>query len=107
MRRLWLLILGVTSLMFTFGTSFADPKRGGDLVHIYGQFPPHFNSAIKSGATLYAGASNIFVGLVEINKNFEAEPYLAKSWEISDDGLTYTFHLEEGTVFHDGKPVTS
>ena len=93
--------------MVAFGSGFAEPQRGGDLVHIYSQFPPHFNSGIKSGATLYAGASNIFVGLVEINENFEAEPYLAKSWEISDDGLTYTFHLEEGTEFHDGKPVTS
>ena len=65
--------------MVAFGSGFAEPQRGGDLVHIYSQFPPHFNSGIKSGATLYAGASNIFVGLVEINENFEAEPYLAKT----------------------------
>ncbi|MDB4264617.1 ABC transporter substrate-binding protein [bacterium] len=100
-------ILGMTAVMFSLTPGFAGPKRGGDLITLYTQIPPHFNSAIKSGATLYAAASNIFVGLVEINENFEAEPYLAKSWEISPDGLTYTFHLEEGTVFHDGKPVTS
>jgi peptide/nickel transport system substrate-binding protein len=33
------------------------------------------------------------------------KPSLAKSWEISDDGLTYTFHLEKGHKFSDGTPV--
>lgn len=35
------------------------------------------------------------------------EPALAESWEISDDGITYTFHLREGVVFSDGTPFTS
>ncbi|MGY6633079.1 MAG: ABC transporter substrate-binding protein [Alkalilacustris sp.] len=32
---------------------------------------------------------------------------LAHSWEVSDDGLTYTFHLKEGVTFCDGKPLTA
>jgi peptide/nickel transport system substrate-binding protein len=35
------------------------------------------------------------------------EPSLAESWEISDDGLTYTFHLRSNVVFSDGTPMTS
>ncbi len=35
------------------------------------------------------------------------EPYLAKSWEVSDDGLSYTFHLQEGVLFHDGTPFNA
>ena len=38
---------------------------------------------------------------------FEWKPYLAKSWEISEDGLTYTFDLVEDAVFADGQPVTA
>jgi len=92
---------------FFLTTGIAGPKRGGDLISLFAQFPPHFNCAIKSGAAIASPCSNVFAALVEINEDWEAVPYLAKSWEISPDGLTYTFHLVEGTVFHDGKPVTS
>lgn len=33
------------------------------------------------------------------------EPYLAESWEVSEDGLTYTFHLKDGFTFEGGNPV--
>jgi ABC-type transport system substrate-binding protein len=36
------------------------------------------------------------LGLVYMDKNFELQPQAAKSWEVSDDGLTWTFHLQEG-----------
>ena len=46
---------------------------------------------------------NIYEGLLKYNKDStEVEPCLAKSWDISDDGLTYTFHLQEGVKFQDG-----
>ncbi|EHQ89733.1 ABC transporter substrate-binding protein [Desulfosporosinus youngiae] len=34
-------------------------------------------------------------------------PWLAKSWDVSDDGRVYTFHLEEKALWHDGKPLTA
>lgn len=89
------------------GTSYAGPKRGGAATFLYWQLPTHFNSAIQSGAAIAAGASNIFVSLVELDGNWHAVPYLAKSWSKSADNLVYTFKLEEGTSFTDGKPVTS
>ncbi|OLP57822.1 ABC transporter substrate-binding protein [Xaviernesmea oryzae] len=50
---------------------------------------------------------NIFEGLVAIDRTGKIVPQLAKSWEISPDGLTYTFHLREGVTFHDGQPFNS
>ena len=35
------------------------------------------------------------------------EPSLAESWDISEDGLTYTFHLRPNVLFSDGTPMTS
>ena len=40
-------------------------------------------------------------------KDSSPAPGLADSWETSDDGLTWTFHLNKDAEWHDGKPVTS
>ena len=46
--------------------------------------------------------ANVFEGLTRFGADGDVLPALAKSWEISDDGLTYTFKLNEGVKFHDG-----
>ena len=48
---------------------------------------------------------NLFNGLVTMNCDSEIVGDLAKDWEI--DGLTYTFHLNEGVKWHDGEDFTS
>ncbi len=50
---------------------------------------------------------NIFQGLTSIDRDGAVKPLLAKSWDISEDGLVYTFHLEDGVTFHDGNPLTA
>jgi oligopeptide transport system substrate-binding protein len=49
----------------------------------------------------------VFSGLVKIDKDLKAAPDLAEKWEVSSDGLTYTFHLRPYAKFQDGKPVTA
>jgi peptide/nickel transport system substrate-binding protein len=48
----------------------------------------------------------VYETLVGVDKAANPAPGIAKSWEISEDGLTYTFELDDAT-FHDGEPVTS
>ncbi|TCR90689.1 MULTISPECIES: ABC transporter substrate-binding protein [Rhizobium/Agrobacterium group] len=50
---------------------------------------------------------NVFEGLVAIDESGKVIPQLAKSWEISPDGLTYTFKLQTGVKFHDGEAFDS
>lgn len=45
---------------------------------------------------------NIFETLVELDFDLSIKPALAESWEVSDDGTIYTFHLRKGVKFHDG-----
>ena len=48
----------------------------------------------------------IYDVLLAVDENFEVHPQMAE-FEVSDDGLTYTFTLRDGLVFHDGAPVTA
>ena len=54
---------------------------------------------VTRDAVTYA---NIFEGLTRFASDGSIIPGLAESWEISDDGLEYTFKLAEGVKFHDG-----
>jgi peptide/nickel transport system substrate-binding protein len=50
---------------------------------------------------------NLYEGLVRIDRDGKVQPLLARSWEISPDGLTYTFRLQQGVTFHDGTAFDS
>ncbi|MCR2813515.1 ABC transporter substrate-binding protein [Microbacterium sp. zg.Y1090] len=49
---------------------------------------------------------NVYQGLVSRTPEQDIVPALASDYEVSPDGLTYTFTLREGVVFHDGQPLT-
>jgi oligopeptide transport system substrate-binding protein len=51
--------------------------------------------------------ADLYEGLLTPAANGEPVPGAAESWEISDDGLTYTFHLRENGKWSDGTPVTA
>lgn len=84
-----------------------EPKRGGILRTAFGvtmsNFDIHQGGGINALGHMYNGLlrNNLVDGLRSI------VPDLAESWEVSDDGLVYTFNLREGVTFHDGEPFTS
>ena len=49
----------------------------------------------------------IYSGLVTLNGNLQVQPQLAQSWSVSQDGLTYTFHLRHNLKFSDGTPLSA
>jgi len=49
----------------------------------------------------------IYDPLVRYDENYEPVGCLAESWDVSEDGLTWTFNLREGVLWHDGEPFTS
>ena len=51
--------------------------------------------------------ANVFEGLTRFASDGAVIPGLAESWDISDDGLTYTFNLRAGVTFHDGTDFTA
>jgi peptide/nickel transport system substrate-binding protein len=55
----------------------------------------------------YQVTFNIYSSLITLDEAGNYQPYLATSWEISPDGLTYTFHLRQDVKFHNGDPMTA
>jgi peptide/nickel transport system substrate-binding protein len=49
----------------------------------------------------------IFDSLLNMDIRGNIEPLVAESWEISENGLEYTFHIRKGITFHDGSPLTA
>jgi len=50
---------------------------------------------------------HVYEHIVEFGEDYSLQPGAAESWEISPDGKTYTFHLRQGRLFHNGKEMTS
>jgi peptide/nickel transport system substrate-binding protein len=87
--------------------SHAMGKPGGTLVMGTTQVPRHFNPAVQSGIATMGPGAQIFATLVRADAEWNFHPYLAESWQVSDDGLTVTFKLRQGAKFHDGQEITS
>ena len=68
--------------------------------------PISFDPAIHDDVFSWGVTSQIYEGLFEFNEQTAVIPALAKDWNKSNDGMTYTFYLRKNVVFHNGKPFT-
>ena len=57
--------------------------------------------------TISGGDKRVFSGLVSFDPSLNLTADLAEHWEISGNGMIYTFHLRQNAKFHDGRPVTA
>jgi peptide/nickel transport system substrate-binding protein len=87
-----------------------NPKRGGTLRYGITMRMPHFDFH-QSGTINNLGSQGcMFDNLIRRDPRDSGKtiiPDLAHSWEISEDGKTYTFFLRKGVEFHDGAELTS
>ena len=83
------------------------PTVGGDIIFASIGAPTTFNGLYSSDNASSEVISLVFEGLVNSDPSLAPEPALAERWEISDDGLEYTFYLKKGVKFHDGTPMTA
>ncbi|RWX76964.1 ABC transporter substrate-binding protein [Neorhizobium lilium] len=86
----------------------ATASAAADKVSIAVNTMQIFSSLDPAKVTDYTGYMaivNMYDGLTTVGPSGEIIPHLAKSWDISSDGLTYTFHLRNDVKFQDGTPV--
>jgi ABC-type transport system substrate-binding protein len=84
-----------------------QPVKGGTLIWGHSETTQNLDIHQTGTASTVRVLQNVHDAIVTIDKNFTVIPSLAKSFDQSSDGLTYTFHLRPGVKFHDGKTMTS
>lgn len=92
------------------GSVGAQPMaKGGTAIIGLGAEPQGFNAALTSATPDTITSCMVYEGLVTVSVTDgreQIEPLLAQSWDVSEDGRVYTFHLREAN-WQDGKPFTS
>ncbi len=107
-RRFMLSVLAaVLAFGLIFSASAQEPRYGGSVTVAVTDDPPNLDPHITNAASARNILHNVFATIVEMNLDFVPAPGLAESWEISDDGITYTFNLVQNARFHDGTPVNA
>ena len=84
------------------------PKMGGVVTGFVSSDPLNFDPAAIAGWDQGVIAPNLLEGLLRLSPDGrEIEPAVAESFEVSDDGKTWTFNLRAGAKFHNGREITA
>jgi len=106
MRRLLLLVLPAFLACGGGGGESAPQRR--TIIDSRDTYDPRsMDPALSTDVPTGRVVSYLFDGLTRITPEAKVVPGLAKSYDVTPDGITYTFHLHSGVKFHDGRPLTS
>ncbi|MCD7107833.1 ABC transporter substrate-binding protein [Rhizobium sp. DKSPLA3] len=103
MKSFLLTALAVSLLSSTVVVA-AQPVAGGRADLIVQPEPSNLMLGLVTNVPTQLVSGQIYEGLLRYDEKLQPMPSLAKAWEISPDGLTYTFHLHDGVTWHDGVP---
>jgi peptide/nickel transport system substrate-binding protein len=83
------------------------PKRGGTLRAAFSADPAGFDPVRGPSGMSHVVIEQVYSTLMALDPDAKPYPELAESYQVSDDGLQYTFKLRDGVVFHNGDKLTA
>lgn len=108
--KYWILFL-IACASFFFqgcGGGGSSAARSNVLIFARGSDAQKLDPADVDDGESVKTLNQICEGLIRFKPGtLQLEPWLARSWKVSDDGLKITFQIREGIVFHDGTPLTA
>jgi len=99
--------LVITTFGFPAAAQSAADIESGTLKFALSPEPPFLLTAINTTLQMGMVTSKVMEGLLYLDSDLKPQPLLAEKWDISADGLTYTFKLRPNVKWHDGQPFTS
>ena len=105
-RILSLVLLGICAAMTACGGG-ASPSGNSVLNRAVGQEPESVDPHLARTTQAHDVQRDLFEGLVRYSADGRLEPGVAERWEVSDDGLIYTFYLREAARWSNGEPVVA
>jgi len=103
-----LVLTAVVGYIALTATTVTVPAEGGTYTEGIVGSPMSINPVLcQSNPVDQDLVALVFSGLTRVNSQGEVEPDLAERWEVSNEGMVYTFFLRQGATWHDGAPVTS
>lgn len=117
MKRLWSSFMAVL-LIFTLAACTANSDAGTDsgsegedtekVLYLNNSMEPtSFDPPIGFDSVSWSALNNLMEGLTRLNDNNEAEAATAESWDVSEDGKVYTFHIRDNAKWSNGDDVTA
>src|SRR5512138_1667914 len=106
--RIRLLSLGLAPFIAIACRGGESAPQRNSLVDSRDRYDPRsLDPALSTDVPTGRAVSYVFDGLTRFTSDARVEPALAERWDVSPDGLTYTFHLPHGVTFHDGAPFSA
>lgn len=110
MKKIFLIMLTLIILAVSCGKKSETGKKDGKskklAVNLQSE-PKSLDPQLANDASGITVDSLIYEGLTRLDKEGKVIPAAAEKWEISEDGLTWTFHIREGSKWANGDPVTA
>src|SRR5262249_28816946 len=91
------------SVFAACGTGAAETVLNRGIGATIGTLDPQVNFLATEGFIL----DDLYEGLIDYDANGQIVPGAAEKWDVSDDGLTYTFHLRDGLKWSNGEPLVA
>ncbi len=99
-----IMLAGAAAAQTTAPQVSGTPRKGGTLQVVVTPEPPMLMQGLNQNGPTNMISGNIYESLLRYDQKLNPMPSLAKSWDISPDQTVYTFKLQEGVTWHDGKP---
>ena len=85
----------------------APPAAEEKVLRVTFAWPTYIDPAVGSDFSSTTSINALYDPLVYPTPEGDIKPWVAESWEVSDDGLVWTFHIRKGIKFHDGSELTA